>query len=1047
MANTMILPLQISRQYGASLDADYAFPSLEKLKEYVQSALSYSGQILYCKENDTLYKVNTDKTDVSELGGATASDVIVAYTPDEANALQTKENRNKIMVYMGNSTSSYIKGEMYYLHWNAITIDKFCVKGGYTLEIDYDFIEEKYVGYSSTTMTFKAEYKKDTTNVTNRWFCTYSGGTGDQLKAWGINIVNGYEALGDVINLTYTRTSATNTYTWKPLFVKPQRYFSKDWWLVNKIATYGGKYDYEFTKGHCYQLVTDVNMTTSSSGNIVVSVNEEQYKKYFTLHNEASFTYNANTGCFKYRYGMNSYEDARYTIEYLNNAGITWTGEIADGNSIYIKCSISDNIDDYYWKDLENEVEGDAGHIELTQSEYDALSEDEKMNGAIYFITDAEGDENNVKDFYYKTLPTEPLVFSQGMVSIRKDEATGLAYEYLDESSANRLKTDEYIHCNDLYYEINVPSEYTLMTRTYIKDDDGNMVALTNIPEFNGARTIKDIIYCRFTAPNALATQEEVLEHYRQNNLYFKFCLKRLDNADFTPETNEVVVLKYTEDYLYNSIYYDYNRQIKNMTADNELYNFITLIVEQPDFDGTLVLPRKTYLLGRAITIDTSKIKVFDGNNSEFIMTADNRAVFEITGSLDNSMSANPNTLNTEIMNNEPNTIIRNCIIRGTTNEDDTYKNNGIGIVLSGAIKTKIENCYIHHMATGIKLTNVCRDISICNNHIYAITGNGISLEDTNIHQLNINSNFITYCMNCVYVKPKELANLQINGNDIEISTYPTGYENARCLNFDISSTSNSCFEIEICGNTIQGHSASGNLIQFLGGTNPIQNVSIVGNHISNSNGTGIVLQDCKGFTIQGNTIKGIAGYIYDLRGTVSYTNIQGNVGSENCNNVITAPASAVLEHIAYVDNITTGSTTSVLATQKTDVVIQLEANDGKAYTKLEELGLTADATLDDAIAKLKGGQNATLSTKEFTNYQTLFPYSEEQDAFSSVRIEKSFDTSRTIVTWVRKDGSKVAYGNLSSNNKVVSWHQYALRSYVDSKIADLQAQIDALKS
>ena len=654
---------------------------------------------------------------------------------------------------------------------------------------------------------------------------------------------------------------------------------------------------------------------------------------------------------------------------------------------------------------------------------------------------------NSITDFYYKTLPTEPLVFSQGSVAIRKDSATELAYEYLDESLTNRIKTDEYINCNDLYYEINVPSEYTLMTRTYTKDDDGNMVALTNIPEFNGVRTIKDIIYSRLAVPSAPATQEEILAHYRQNNLYFRFCLKRLDNADFTPETNEVVVLKYTEeankdalkyyvmseDYLYNSIYYDYNRQIRNVTAENELNTFITSIVNKPDFDGTLVLPRRTYKMSYAIRIDTSKIKVFDGNNSEFIMTND-RAVFEVVGSLDSSMTSNPNTLNTEIMNKEPNTIIRNCIIRGDTNEDGTYKNNGTGITLSGAIETNIENCYIHHMATGIKLTNVCRNVSICNNHIYAITGNGIYLENTNIHQLNINSNFITYCMNCVYVKPKELANLQMNGNDIEIGFYPTGYENARCLNFDISSTSNSCFEIEICGNTIQGHSASGNLIQFLGGTNPIQNVSIVGNHISNSNGTGIVLQDCKGFAIQGNTMKDIAGYIYDLNGTVSYTSIQGNIGSKDCNNVITAPASAVLEHIAYVDNITTGSTTSILATQKTDAVIQLEANNGKAYTKLEELGLTADATLDDAIAKLKGGQNATLSTKDFTNYQTLFPYSEEQDAYASVRIEKSFDTSRTIVTWVRKDGSKVAYGNLSSNNKVVSWHQYALKSYVDSK-------------
>lgn len=32
---------------------------------------------------------------------------------------------------------------------------------------------------------------------------------------------------------------------------------------------------------------------------------------------------------------------------------------------------------------------GGAGHIELTQAEYDALSDEEKFNGAIYFITDA----------------------------------------------------------------------------------------------------------------------------------------------------------------------------------------------------------------------------------------------------------------------------------------------------------------------------------------------------------------------------------------------------------------------------------------------------------------------------------------------------------------------------------------------------------------------------------------------------------------------------------------------------------------------------------
>ena len=64
------MPLQIERQYGASLDANYSFDTLEELKTYATtSALSYSGQILYCKENDTLYKVNKDKTDTTTLGG------------------------------------------------------------------------------------------------------------------------------------------------------------------------------------------------------------------------------------------------------------------------------------------------------------------------------------------------------------------------------------------------------------------------------------------------------------------------------------------------------------------------------------------------------------------------------------------------------------------------------------------------------------------------------------------------------------------------------------------------------------------------------------------------------------------------------------------------------------------------------------------------------------------------------------------------------------------------------------------------------------------
>ena len=60
--------------------------------------------------------------------------------------------------------------------------------------------------------------------------------------------------------------------------------------------------------------------------------------------------------------------------------------------------------------------EGDAGHIELTQAEYDALPEEEKMNGAIYFITDAigGGEDISIDD---NTISTETTWSSEKIFS------------------------------------------------------------------------------------------------------------------------------------------------------------------------------------------------------------------------------------------------------------------------------------------------------------------------------------------------------------------------------------------------------------------------------------------------------------------------------------------------------------------------------------------------------------------------------------------------------------------------------------------------------
>ena len=90
----MLMPLQIQRQYASSLDADYSFNTLEELKNYATtSALSYSGQILYCVETDTLYKINSDKTDATEIGGASVETPIETISVNGV-IVEPDENKN-----------------------------------------------------------------------------------------------------------------------------------------------------------------------------------------------------------------------------------------------------------------------------------------------------------------------------------------------------------------------------------------------------------------------------------------------------------------------------------------------------------------------------------------------------------------------------------------------------------------------------------------------------------------------------------------------------------------------------------------------------------------------------------------------------------------------------------------------------------------------------------------------------------------------------------------------------------------------------------------
>lgn len=108
-------------------------------------------------------------------------------------------------------------------------------------------------------------------------------------------------------------------------------------------------------------------------------------------------------------------------------------------------------------------------------------------------------------------------------------------------------------------------------------------------------------------------------------------------------------------------------------------------------------------------------------------------------------------------------------------------------------------------------------------------------------------------------------------------------------------------------------------------------------------------------------------------------------------------------------------------------------------FVTLNDIGLTADATFQDVVDALPKGGSALLGVKEFTNYQTMFPYEEGNDQFARVHIVKGLeDGSCVYARWFRKDGVKetIAIFNIN-DNKFNGWQKVATKSIYNS-VAEL---------
>ena len=96
-------------------------------------------------------------------------------------------------------------------------------------------------------------------------------------------------------------------------------------------------------------------------------------------------------------------------------------------------------------------------------------------------------------------------------------------------------------------------------------------------------------------------------------------------------------------------------------------------------------------------------------------------------------------------------------------------------------------------------------------------------------------------------------------------------------------------------------------------------------------------------------------------------------------------------------------------------------AEGSATFTSLSELGLTADATIDNVINALKEGETALISTNEFTNYLTMFPNQCANDQYAVIKVEKE-GGNKVFLEWRQKEGGAYAIGGLNGSNKFTNW-------------------------
>lgn len=374
-------------------------------------------------------------------------------------------------------------------------------------------------------------------------------------------------------------------------------------------------------------------------------------------------------------------------------------------------------------------------------------------------------------------------------------------------------------------------------------------------------------------------------------------------------------------------------------------------------------IPFGTYLI-TSLSIDLTKVKIFNGNNSLFKISGSNTG-FSIVGNCTVS-SASPLAQGESSYKN-CNAIFENVKITSTSST------TGIGISLTNCFKLTVKNCYIYMLSDGIKVLDVNRDITFINNHIYGCNGNGLWLSNTaNLHQCNVTSNMISYChINVNFDDPVQIANFQFSGNDIELSSYPTS-DLTTSLAVRLYSNSNTGLfgEIEFTGNTIQGHNDSNNLISIDGNNRYITNITFGNNNISNCISSAILLgTKIQDIHFSGNVYKS-CGYVFEITGIIENSSIIGECAS-SVGGLLNATNTSKLNGLVISNNVATCSGTYnilVEAIQMWGIIIGNIFSDNASILYYHPTTAYKTVISNNALMKSSNGYDIMTSANVNTN-------------------------------------------------------------------------------